>query len=269
MAFDGYAKIARAGDLAQLVGARHKHHILRLTPGEQLHTHRGIVQHDDLIGLQWGTKVESHIGKPFHLLIPGMADLLEDIPRRTQVMYPKDIGFVLVTMGIGPGAVVAEAGTGSGALTTAFAYAVGAQGRVYSYDQREEFQRLAGENLDRLGLRGRVTFLLRDIADGSDDHGADAFFLDVPEPHEYIHLVQRALKPGGFFGCILPTTNQVSRLVRALKHYNFAFIEVCEILLRYFKTNPDRLRPADRMVAHTGFLIFARPIHEPDPDTRA
>jgi tRNA (adenine57-N1/adenine58-N1)-methyltransferase len=175
-------------------------------------------------------------------------------------MYPKDIGFVLVTMGIGPGTIVVEAGTGSGTFTTALAWAVGTQGKVKSYEIRPEMQNLAKKNLKRVGLYDRVTFNLGDIGEGFDEKNVDALFLDVPNPFEYVRQVRRALKPGGYFGCILPTFNQVERLLVALYQNNFAFVDVCEIILRYYKPVAARLRPTDRMVAHTGYLIFSRPV---------
>ena len=113
-----------------------------------------------------------------------------------------------------------------------------------------------------------MNFKLRDIQDGLDEKDADAFFLDVPNPYDYIPQVRAAIKPGGFFCGLVPTLNQVSRLVQALRRHKFAFIEVCEILLRYYKPEPTRLRPTDRMVAHTGYLIFGRRI-EPGDDPRA
>jgi tRNA (adenine57-N1/adenine58-N1)-methyltransferase len=175
-------------------------------------------------------------------------------------MYPKDIGFILISMGIGPGVHVLEAGTGSGSLTTALAWAVGPQGRVTTYEAKPEIQKLAVKNLERLGLDDRVTFKIRDIDLGFDEQGVDALFLDVQNPHDYIGQVRQALKPGGYFGSLLPTTNQVSRLLTALYQHRFAFQEVCEIILRYYKPVADRLRPTDRMVAHTGYLVFARPM---------
>ena len=252
--------ISLAGDLALLVGKSHKNFIIRLTPGGQMQSHRGVLNHDDLIGLPWGSQIFSHIGSPFFLLKPSLADLLLETRRTTQILYPKDIGFILVMMGIGPGRHVIEAGTGSGALTTALAYAVGTQGHVFSYEVRNEMQKLAIKNLTRVGLEERVTFKLKDIATGFDEIGVDALFLDVPNPEDYISRVRTALIPGGFFGCILPTTNQIAKLLPVLNQQTFAFIEVCEILLRYYRPVAERLRPTDRMVAHTGYLIFARPI---------
>jgi len=267
MSFNVLSSDARAGDIAQLVGLRHKNFIITLKEGARLETHRGILQHDDLIGKPWGTQVFSHMGSPFFLLQPSLADLLSDLPRTTQILYPKDIGFILITMGIGPGKKVIEAGTGSGSMTIALAYNVSAEGRVISYEVRPEMQNLAKKNLERVGLAARVDFKLRDIAEGFDETDADAFFLDVPNPYDYISQVRAALKPGGFFCSLIPTVNQVEQLLIALRRERFAFIEVCEVLVRYYKPEPTRLRPTDRMVAHTGFLVFGRKI-EPSQDKR-
>jgi tRNA (adenine57-N1/adenine58-N1)-methyltransferase catalytic subunit len=259
--------LARAGDLAQLVGLRHKHFILMLQAGAKFESHRGILQHDELIGKPWGTQVFSHIGSPFFLLQPSLANLITELPRTTQILYPKDIGFILVTMGIGPGQTVVEAGTGSGSMTTALAYAIGSEGRVVSYEVKPDVQNLARKNLTRFGLESRVDFKLRDIQQGFDETEVDSLFLDVPNPYDYMEQVRAALKPGGFSCCLLPTFNQVEKTLMALRHAKFAFIEVCELLLRYYKAEPARIRPTDRMVAHTGFLIFARRI-EPSDDPR-
>jgi len=267
MSFQLHTAIARDGDLAQLVGLRHKHFIFTLQAGGRFESHRGILQHDDLIGKLWGTQVFSHNGSPFFLLQPSLADLLTELPRTTQIMYPKDIGFILVTVGVGPGHKVMEAGTGSGSMTTALAHAVGASGQVFSYEIKPDVQNLARKNLTRFGLASRVDFKLRDIQQGVDETNADSFFLDVPNPYDYTAQVRAALKPGGFLCCLLPTFNQVEKTLYSLHRENFAFIEVCEIMLRYYQPEPTKLRPTDRMVAHTGFLVFARRI-EPSQDPR-
>ena len=146
MSFNVTTSKARAGDIAQLVGLRHKNFIITLKEGARLETHRGILQHDDLIGKPWGAQVFSHIGSPFFLLQPSLADLLNDLPRSTQILYPKDIGFILITMGIGPGKKVIEAGTGSGSMTIALAYNVSVDGHVISYEVRPDTQNLAKKN---------------------------------------------------------------------------------------------------------------------------
>jgi tRNA (adenine57-N1/adenine58-N1)-methyltransferase catalytic subunit len=267
MTLKNLSSIARDGDIAELVGLSHKHFIITLQADTKFETHRGILQHNDLIGKPWGAQVFSHLNAPFFLLQPSLADLLTDLPRTTQILYPKDIGFILVTMGIGPGKKIIEAGTGSGSMTIAIAYAVGPEGRVYSYEVQPDRQNLAKKNIDRVGLASWVNFKLRDIQAGVDETDADAFFLDVPNPWDYLAQVRAALKPGGFFGSLLPTINQVEQLLIALRRERFAFVEVCEILIRYYKAEPTRLRPTDRMVAHTGFLIFGRRI-EPSEDPR-
>jgi tRNA (adenine57-N1/adenine58-N1)-methyltransferase catalytic subunit len=251
---------AKEGDLVELVGLRHKHFIIRLQAGKDFQTHRGVLKHDEMIGRPWGSQIFSHLGSPFFLLQPSIADLIRDTKRTTQIMYPKEVGFILVNMGIGPGDHVLEAGTGSGALTSALAFAVGPEGHVTSYEVRQEMNRLARANLEKLGLADRVTLKVGDIGDGFEETGVDALFLDIPNPYDYMPQVREGLKPGGFFGSILPTMNQVSKLLMALRQNNFAFLEVCEIMLRYYKAEPERLRPTDRMVAHTGYLIFARPV---------
>jgi tRNA (adenine57-N1/adenine58-N1)-methyltransferase len=251
---------AQYGDLAQFIGPRGKKFITRLKPEGVLQTHNGVLKHDDLIGKPWGSQVYSHLNKPFYMLQPSLHDLLLNTRRVTTIMYPKDIGFILVTMGIGPGTHVLEAGTGSGGFTTALAYAVGPQGHVYSYENRPQMQDLAHKNLVRLGLDDRVTFKIRDVEAGFDETDVDALFYDLPNPEDYIPQAREALKSGGFFGSLLPTSNQVSRLLKALDDEDFAFLQVCETLLRYYKPVHHRLRPYDRMVAHTGFLIFGRPM---------
>jgi len=262
-----YSSTAREGDLVQLVGLTHKHFIFHLKTGGDFQSHRGVLKHDDLIGQPYGSQVYSHMGAPFFLLQPSIADILNDLPRTTQILYPKDIGYILVMMGITPGKRVMEAGTGSGSVTIALATAVGAEGRVISYEQKPDTQNLARKNLERVGLASRVDFKLRDIREGFDETDADAFFLDVQYPQEYIEQVRAALKPGGFFGTIIPTFNQVEKTLIALKKHKFAFVEVCEVMLRHYKSDPARIRPTDRMVAHTGYLIFARRI-EPSADPR-
>jgi tRNA (adenine57-N1/adenine58-N1)-methyltransferase len=254
--------LIQAGDMVQLVGRDHKYRLVRLQSGADLHTHRGVIKHDDMIGKPWGARIDSHLGRPFYLLPPSLHDVLRDTKRSSQIIFPKDIGYILLKLSIAPGVTVIEAGTGSGALTTALATAVGPQGRVLSFDSRADMQTLARHNLEQLGLESRVEFRQRDIAEGFGETDIPSLFLDVAVPHEYIAQARAALRPGGFFGSIVPTTNQVCMLLTALERHDFEFVEVSELSLRYYKPVPERLRPTDRMVAHTGYLIFARPVLE-------
>lgn len=246
--------------LVMLLSSDGKRIILRLEPGKELHTHKGIIRHDDLLGQPLGRQVVTHLGHPFYVLKPSLHDLIMHVRRRTQVVYPKESGYSLLKMNIISGTRVIEAGTGSGALTVALAQAVAPTGKVYSYEIREDMLQLARSNVEALGLSEYVEFKLRDITQGFDERDVDALFIDVRNPHDYVLQAKDALEAGGFFGAVVPTTNQAGALIAALEEHGFVDIELCEILLRHYKTVPERIRPVDRMVAHTGYLIFARPI---------
>lgn len=248
------------GDLVQVRNEKNQAFIFNLKGGERFETHLGYIEHDDLIGVKWGSRVQTHKDKVFTILQPALDDLLREIPRETQIMYPKDIGYVLVSMGIGPGSRVIESGCGSGALTTALAYMVGDEGKVYSYEIKEKHIKIAKKNLERYGLADRVEFKLRDATDGFDEENVAGVFLDVREPHLLVEQARAALIPGGHLGSILPTTNQVNELVTVLKKGNFAFIEISEMMHRYYKSSATNFRPRDKMVGHTGYLVFARRI---------
>jgi tRNA (adenine57-N1/adenine58-N1)-methyltransferase len=196
--------------------------------------------------------------------------LVRHIKRSSQIVYPKDAGYVLLRLGVRSGTRVIEAGTGSGGMALVLAQAVMPTGRVYSYDNREDMQKLARRNLAQVGLDGYVEFKLRDVAAGFDEIDVDALFYDLPNPWNYLDQAAAALADGGFFGCILPTTNQVIDLLYALGKTPFTMIEVEELILRPYKVVPARLRPDDRIIGHTGFLVFARKIStetEPETDT--
>lgn len=256
-------RMAEVGDLVLLIGQDRKSFIVRLVPDGQFQTHRGYINHNDLLDKNLGRQIRSHLGHPFVVLEPGICDLIQHLKRTTQIMYPKDIGYVLLKLNVAPGSRVVEAGTGSGGMTLALAKAVGPNGRLYTYEARPDILQLAEDNLGQLGLTESIEFTLRDIADGFDRVDVDAVFLDVRRPWAYLRQVTDALKDSGFFGAILPTTNQVSDLVREMEaHAVFGHIEVEEIALRPYKPVPNRFRPADRMVAHTGYLIFARKVSQ-------
>lgn len=251
-------KLVEPGDQVLLLGSDRKPFFLRAAEGGELQTHHGVVPHLSIIGQPWGKEVRSHLGYAFLILAPSLHDVLLYLRRQSQIIFPKDIGYILLRLSVGPGRTIVEAGTGSGGLTTALAWSVGGQGRVISYDRREDMQNLARQNLERIGLESQVTLKLRDIAAGFDETDVDALFLDLPDPHLVLPQARAALRNGAPLGAIVPTANQVSELIEALERNDFGFIEVCEIMLRFYKIVPARFRPVDRMVAHTGYLIFAR-----------
>ncbi len=251
-------RILADGQTVMLLLGR-KRFLLRLRAGEVQHTHRGLIHHDEVIGQPPGIQLTTHLGHPFVALIPSLHDVIMSIRRISQIVYPKEIGYILLKLNVGPGNRIVECGTGSGALTIALAHSVRPDGRVYSYDKRDDMLRVASKNLANAGMQDVVVLRQRDVTDdGFDERGVDALFLDVRRPWLYLGHAWQALAEGGFFGALVPTTNQVSQLVAGLEEQSFYDIEVCELLLRAYKAVPERLRPTDRMVAHTGYLIFAR-----------
>ena len=254
---------AREGDVVLFIAKDRKRYLVRLSQDGALHTKHGVIAHAEVIGRPLGRKVLTHLGVPFLVLEPSTEDLILELKRATQIMFPKDIGYTLMKLGVQAGSRVVEAGTGSGGLTLALARAVGPQGRVYSYESNPQALALARKNLESLGLLDRVELKERDIAQGFDETDVDALFLDVRHPWEYLPQARAALKQGGFFGAIVPTTNQVAQLLEGLAQFAFANVQVEELLVREYKTLPGRLRPMDRMIAHTGYLVFARPVETP------
>jgi tRNA (adenine57-N1/adenine58-N1)-methyltransferase len=254
--------IAKAQDLVLLLGKDGKRFMVRLSPGETLHTHRGYIKHDDVMGQPFGARLTTQLGHPFYLLRPSIHDLIMNVRRESQIIYPKESGYVLLKMNILPGSRVIEAGTGSGAMTIALARGVMPSGRVYSYDRRQDMLDLAARNLSKVGVLDLVDLKCRGIAEGFEEKEVDALFMDVREPQLYVGRVKEALASGSFFGALVPTTNQVSALLEELELKGFVDLEVSEMLLRHYKTVAARLRPEDRMVAHTGYLVFGRPLRE-------
>lgn len=255
--------LVQADDTVLLISEDGKRFYTRLRPGHRQNTHLGVIEHDQLIGQSLGRKVLSSTGHPYVVVEPSLDELIKEIKRNTQIVYPKEAGRIIFMLNIYPGRRVIEAGAGSGGLTMALARFVGPTGRVYSYEARPEMLQNAQINLDKAGLADFVEFKLRNINYGFDETNVDSLFLDVREPWKYLAQAKAALKPSGFFGAIVPTTNQVNELLIGFKAHDFGGVEVEEILLRGYKPAPGRLRPKDVMVGHTGYLIFARNI-EPD-----
>ena len=252
--------LTKVDDLVLLVTGGGKRHLLRLKAGRQFHSHLGQIKHDDLLNLPYGTTVYSHLGHALLLLEPSLDDRITRIKRNTQIIYPKDAAMIVQRLNLRAGSRVIEAGTGSGGLAIALAWSVAPTGRVYSYELRDEHVRVARSNLEKMGLLPYVELHNASILEGFQQTNADALVLDVRTPWLFLEQVRTALRPGAFFAALVPTTNQVSALLHGLERSGFADIGVEEILVRKYKPVPDRLRPDDTMVGHTGFLISARPI---------
>lgn len=257
------------GERVLLLDQRGRRYLVKLRAGETWHSHGGGVPHDLLIGSEEGLVVRSATGMEFRVFRPRMTDFVLKMPRGAQVVYPKDVGAILVEADIFPGARVLEAGTGSGALTMALCRATGPEGRVVSYELRPEFQTKAAQNIETylgklpswLALRdGDV----REVA--STGETFDRVVLDLPEPWEILESVSSVLPPGGIVCGYLPTTIQIQQLVLALEQQGYEHLETFEILHRSWHVTTRSVRPDHRMVGHTGFITIGRRVSAPPND---
>ncbi len=246
------------GQLVIIVTPKGKRHLKRVEEGQDWHSGDGILSMQDVAQATYGTEVKTSMGVPMRLQEPHLHDLLKGVKRQTQIIYPKDIAYICMRLGVGEGRTVIEAGSGSGALTLGLSWFSGKTGHVHTFEAREEFHKLVRRNLAWAGVGENVTLHHRNIEEGFGIDGADALFLDVRTPWEYLDHVLAAVRPGAALAFLLPTVDQVSKLLLAFETRPFDEIEVCELLLRHWKPIADRLRPNDRMIAHTGFLVFCR-----------
>jgi tRNA (adenine57-N1/adenine58-N1)-methyltransferase len=250
-----------AGESVLLVDQRDRTYLFTLEVGAVYHTHAGTLAHDDLIGRPEGTRAGTSKGMIVTAFRPRFADYVLKMPRGAQVVYPKDLGPIVVYADVFPGARVLEAGTGSGALTIALCRAVGEQGRVVSYELRPEHRERALANVeDFFGkLPDRLELREGDVAGaGSTGERFDRLILDLPEPWGPLAAVRPALEPGAVLCAYLPTTVQVQQLVLALPAAGFLHIETFETMKRSWHVTERSVRPDHRMIGHTGFLTLAR-----------
>ncbi len=251
------------GDSVLLVDAKGRRYLVTLADAGEFHTHRGPVAHGDLIGQEEGVTVRSAAGARFVAVRPTLADFVLKMKRGAQVVYPKDVGLILVYADIFPGAFVLEAGTGSGSLTLALARAVGEGGRVISYETREDHHDRAVENVSAWyeGMGGKPENLelrIGDVFEGVPEAGFDRMVLDLPEPWRAVGTTTASLAPGGVLCSYLPTVPQVSQTVEAMRAEGFGLLKTYEVLLRTWNVEGQSVRPDHRMVAHTGFVVVGR-----------
>lgn len=246
------------GDYVLLYLNQRRTYMVRVEAGKALHTHKGFIKFEDLIGREYGSKVPTSLGVEFTLLKPLLRDYIIKSVRKTQITYPKDIALIIMFSGIGPGSRVVEAGTGTGALTTALAHYVKPDGKVYSYDVRGEFLKTAEKNLKRAGLADYVILKNKDITAGIEESEVDAVILDLATPWLVISHAYTSLKPCGTVVSFSPTIDQVVKTVEALKENSFLDIETVECLVRGMQIEIGKTRPQTIMTAHTGYITFAR-----------
>lgn len=252
----------RAGDRVLLTLEDDNTFLVRMDPGRTHSTHKGAIAHDDVIGRPWGSRLRTNVGEPVCALRPTWVDDMMKVDRRTNIMYPKDVSYLLALLGLTAGQRVVELGSGSGAMTQALARAVQPGGRVFSYDLRPEFLELAADNCAAAGIDEGVEFRLREAGEALEP-GVDAVFCDIPEPWNEVPAAWEALRGSGRFAAGLPTFNQVEKLAATLEGNGFASVDTLEILHRHILARPGRTRPAHRMVGHTQLLVSAVKVIDP------
>ncbi len=251
--------IFREGDLVMLVDRKRRRYLQRLTDSGSFQTHLGFVPHADIIGQSVGSRVFVG-GHRYLALRPTLAEYTVESRRLTQIIYPKDVGAILVAADIFPGARVLEAGLGSGSLSMSLLRAIGPDGELFSYEVREGSIAGAQENIRvAMGETPNHTVRCHDLYRGIPDAELDRVVLDVPEPWRAVEHAAKALVPGGIFLAYLPTVLQVHRLVDALnREPEFDMVDSFEVLHRPWHVTRRSVRPVHRMVAHTAFLTTAR-----------
>jgi len=222
-----------------------------------LHTDKGYIKLDSLIGKKFGEKVLTNLETPFYLLKPYLYEMIMKVKRQTQILYPKDIGMILTRAHIFPGAKVIESGIGSGALTTALANFIRPDGKVFSYERNEEFLKNAKKNLEKNGLAQWVEFNHLEVTNEFPQKDADFVMIDIGSPWELIDAAYKSLKGGCRLATICPTFEQLTKTVFTLEEKGFINIETMEILLRRLLVRRGKTRPEQRMPSHTGYLVFA------------
>ena len=247
------------GERALFFDSKDRRYLVTLVEGGEFHTHSGPVAHDEVLGKEEGCVVRSSRGARYTVVRPTLSEVVLKMPRGAQVIYPKDLGPILMLADIFPGCRVLEAGVGSGALSMTM---VRAGAEIVGYEIRADFAARAEANVaaflgaDVVGTRYRVS--VRDVYEGIDEIGLDRIVLDLPEPWRVVKHAEAALRPGGIIVAYVPSILQVSQLRDALDASAFGMAETMEIMLRTWHVEGQSVRPDHRMVAHTGFLTHAR-----------
>lgn len=247
------------GERVVLIDGRGRKYLVRAERRE-FHTDLGVMDLGELVGKEAGSRIRSHIGREFVALKPRIIDYMQKLRRAPQIMLPKDAAQIVAYTGVGPGDLVVDAGAGSGALAIFLGNLVRPGGRVVSYEVREDFARVAEGNIRMAGLSGVVEVKLKDICDGIEEREVDLVTLDMLGPERVLPHAESALKPGGHLAVFSPCIEHVQQLHRELPNYRFTNLQTIECLVREFEVSPTYTRPKTMMIAHTGYLTFARRI---------
>ncbi|MEM3402537.1 MAG: tRNA (adenine-N1)-methyltransferase [Candidatus Hadarchaeales archaeon] len=245
------------GEKAVLLDEKGKKYLVRVEK-KILHTNLGKVNIGELVGGEAGTLLLSHLGKKFIALKPSIVDYLQKLRRVPQIMLPKDAAQIVAHTSVGPGSLVVDAGGGSGALAIFLGHIVRPNGRVISYEVREDFAKIIEENVKQAGLSDVVTVKVKNVYDGIDETNVDLVTADVPSPELVIPHAEKALKVGGYMAIFCPCVEHLQRIYPTLHAGRFAEIKTIECLVREIEVKEKGTRPSTRMIAHTGYLTFAR-----------
>lgn len=247
-----------SGDRVLLLDAKDRRYLVTLEAGKEFHSHAGVVAHDALIGEDEGTVVKATKGGSYRVIRPTLSDFILKMPRGAQVIYPKDLGPLLMICDVFPGVKILESGVGSGALSMTLLRA-GAD--IVGYELREDFAANAVKNVTNFlgeGVLDRYRVEHRDCYDGIDETDLDRIVLDLPEPWKVIPHAPGALRAGGILAAYTPSILQAVQVREALSHNGFQMNETIEVLNRSWHIDGQAVRPDHRMVAHTAFLTHGR-----------
>ncbi|MCS7126758.1 MAG: tRNA (adenine-N1)-methyltransferase [Aigarchaeota archaeon] len=251
-------ELIREGDRVLFLTEKGKRYLVEVVRGKRFHTSEGYIDLEQLIGERFGCKIRSNTGSIWTVFKPTILDEVLHFTRLTQIVYPKDLGYIILIGNVRCGLRVVEAGTGSGALTTILASCVAPEGKVYSYDIEEKYLENARKNLEKLGLIKYVELKHGNIEEGVDEREVDLFILDLPEPWKAVSTAYEALKDSGIFISISPTIEQVVETVEELRLKGFGDVSTVEILLREMRVKKGMTRPVHLMHAHTCYITSAR-----------
>lgn len=217
----------------------------------------GVVDPKIFIGKEYGSEIELG-NKKFYIFSPSIMDKLQSLKRKAQIILPKDSAQIILNCSIKPGSKVLESGIGSGALTIAIASMVAPDGKIISYDNRQDFINHAVKNIKTADLNSNVETKLKDVTKGIDEKNLDAIILDIPNPWDAVKHAYKALKPGGYLCCYSPLSTQVQKNVLEIKKHKFIEIKTFENIQREIVASEKGIRPSFNMLGHTGYLTFAR-----------
>ena len=258
MSNDGFFSV---GDRIQLTDPKGKMYTFTITQGKEWHTHKGWIVHDDLVGMPEGSVVSTSAGLKFTAFKPLLGDFVLSMPRGATIVYPKDAAMIIGVADVYPGAHVLEAGVGSGALSLSILRAVGTEGTLDSFERREDFAEIARSNVSNYigALPKQWSLTVGSVQDVASEKIYDRVILDMLAPWECVEMAARVLRPGGVFLAYVATTTQLSATAEALKgDGHFTEPESSETIVRGWHHEGLAVRPQQRMIGHTGFLIQSR-----------